>query len=599
MTTSESLPKKSLLLIAAVQGIAILYLKTAHESGYWPSASPLCSFPLWALALAVPVLLLLGLERGNAGELLRPLGVFVALLVAVAVYTGAQARPFDGFPIENLVVVFALSIALACFKALMYVQQRASGVPMSYDVLFTYSWRNFLTLGLALLMTGVFWLILVLWGELFDAIGIDFFKRLFRMDWFVIPVLAIAHGFGIVIFRNLQNVIDGITRLLQGLIKLLLPLVVGVAVIFVVSLPFVGLDALWSTGRGTALLLWLLALVLFFTNAVYQDGRGEKPYPAGLHRALYAGLCVTPFVAALGFYGLWLRVDQYGWTVARAWAILVCVVLTLFAIGYVVGIVRRRDDWTLELARVNTGMGLVVLALMLLVNSPLPDFRKLSLASQLERVDAGETELADFDFWYARHWLARPGHLALEDLRVRAGDDEELLAMIDNPTPRHGTQPRVTASEFWERLHYRPDSFAVPEDLKAHLLLNRMAVTDERRAVLIRVDVDEDGAHEYVLAHLYGGELLTARLYYRQGESWERAQMTFGRASGRLRPAADDILEGEVRLVEPAVRDLAVGDVILRVSAPAGVRLGSPERAAGDREDAREPLNPESADPPD
>ena len=39
-------------------------------------------------------------------------------------------------------------------------------------------------------------------------------------------------------------------------------------------------------------------------------------------------------------------------------------VLSLFAVGYVVGIIRRRDQWTNDLARVNTAMGLVVLALL-------------------------------------------------------------------------------------------------------------------------------------------------------------------------------------------------------------------------------------------
>ncbi|HZW58645.1 MAG TPA: hypothetical protein VFE85_00005, partial [Woeseiaceae bacterium] len=257
-----------MLLIAALQGIALLYLKSAHESGFWPGASPLWSFPLWTLALALPVLLLLSIERDNSSRLLPPTGAFVVLLVLVAVYTGYQARPFGEFPLGMLVFVFTVSIGLACFKALMYIQQRAAGVPMSYDVLFTYSWRNTLTLGLALLLTGVFWLILQLWGELFSAIGIGFFKELFAMDWFLIPLLAIAHGVGIIVFRDLTRVIDSITRLLQGLIKLLLPLAMTVAVLFVASLPFTGIDALWSTGHGTALLLWLLAIVLFFVNAV-------------------------------------------------------------------------------------------------------------------------------------------------------------------------------------------------------------------------------------------------------------------------------------------------------------------------------------------
>ena len=157
---------------------------------------------------------------------------------------------------------------------------------------------------------------------------------------------------------------------MHWLIKLLLPVVLFVAVVFLGTLPFVGLDVLWSTGRGTALLLALLAIVLFFVNAVYQDGREENPYPALVHRMIYGALCTLPVVSALSFYGLWLRLDQYGWTVERAWAMVVWVLLSAFAAGYVYGIVRRRDAWTADLSRVNTLMGLVVLAIMLLANRP-------------------------------------------------------------------------------------------------------------------------------------------------------------------------------------------------------------------------------------
>jgi hypothetical protein len=98
----------------------------------------------------------------------------------------------------------------------------------------------------------------------------------------------------------------------------------------------------------------------------------------------------------------------------------VWLILTLFAVGYVFGVLRRRDQWTLDLARVNTGMGLVVLAILLLANSPVLDFRKLSMASQLARVEAGEIELREFDFLYARSHLARPGYLALTELKAQA-----------------------------------------------------------------------------------------------------------------------------------------------------------------------------------
>ncbi len=327
MLESSRLRPRLMLLIAVAQGLLLMLLHDAHDAGSWPSQSPLWSYPLWTLTLAIPALLLLSLEADNERRTLRWVAGFAVIIGLLAVYIGYQALPFGEFRLATLSYVFGISITLACFKALMYIQQHAAGHKMSYEVLFTYSWRNFLTLVLALILVLAFWLILMLWAQLFRVINIDFFYELFRMDWFLFPVLGFAHGLGIIIFRNLTNVIDSITRLLQGLIKLLLPLMVFVAAIFVLALPIVGFDGLWDTGRGTSLLLWLLAAILFFVNAVYQDGRGLRPYPLLIHRVIYVGICIMPLISVLSFYGLWLRVDQYGWTVSRCWGFVVWLAL--------------------------------------------------------------------------------------------------------------------------------------------------------------------------------------------------------------------------------------------------------------------------------
>ncbi len=221
MSDSTSLPKALMLSIAVAQSLLLFALYKAFDANAWPSESPLWSYPLWTLVIAVPVLLLLSLERGNERRVIVMSAGFGGVLAALAFYTGWQAEPFGEFPVFSLSAAFGCSIVIACFKALMYLQQRAAQVPMSYEVLFTYSWRNFLVLALAALFILVFWLILQLWAGLFRVIEIDFFSELFRKDWFLFPVLGFAHGMGVMIFRELTRVIDNITRLLQGLIRAL------------------------------------------------------------------------------------------------------------------------------------------------------------------------------------------------------------------------------------------------------------------------------------------------------------------------------------------------------------------------------------------
>ncbi len=562
MTDATELPRKLMLLIAAVQGIALLFLYDAMESGTWPSASPLWNFPLWLVAVAVPVLLLLSLERGKAQRAASLIGLFALILIALGIYTGWQATPYDAFPVYNLSWIFALSLGLACFKALMYLQQRVAEKPMAYEVLFTYSWRNALTIALSLILTFVFWLILMLWAQLFRAIEVDFFYDLFREDWFLFPVLSVAHGVGVIIFRNLTRVIDSITRLFEGLIKILLPLAVVVAVVFLGALPVVGLDALWSTGRGTSLLLWLLAVILFFTNAVYQDGRGERPYPLVIHRIVYAALLTTPIISALSFYGLYLRLDEYGWTVIRGWAFITWLILTLFVVGYAVGIVRKRDDWTTDLARVNTGMGLVVLFLMIIVNSPVLDLRKLSLNSQLSRMASGQVALADFDFWYARQSLARPGHLFMEQQIAELGDsDPDLVDKIQNPVPAYRPQTLQSTESLWANMQYRPERFDVPEAVREKIDRYGAGFPPQVKTVLIRADLDNDGVDEYL--HLMANEnyFHNGQLFYSANGGWQNLSISGFPNSGDV---SDSIANADIEIVRHRFGKVRLGNLLLR-----------------------------------
>ena len=564
MNDSSSLPRVAMLTIAVVQGLLLFALYRAFDTDIWPSESPLWSYPLWTLVVALPLLLLLSLDRDNAHRVSKMVAVSGAVLALLAIYTGWQAEPFGEFPVYGLSFAFICSVTLACFKALMYLQQRANQVPLTYQVLFTNSWRNFLVTALSALFVLIFWLILMLWGALFKVIEIDFFQELFTEDWFAFPILGFAFGLGVIIFRNLTRVIDNITKLLHGLIKLLLPLIVAVAIIFIAALPFVGLDVLWATGSGTALLLWLLAIILFFTNAVYQDGRETNPYSPVVHRLIFIGLCVMPVISALSLYGLVLRLNQYGWSVERCWAFVVWLILTLLAAGYVTGIVRRRAEWTADLARVNTGMGLVVLALMLLANSPLLDFRKISLNSQLNRVESGEIELKDFDFWYAKNQLARPGYLALEAIKQEIGDsDPELLRMVNNPVNKRWGKRVRSAEEMWAAMLYRPEPFDVPQSLK-RIIENSHVVPNSGDPVMIQANLDDDGQSEYLLFFLSENGATVSQFYYLTEKGWQVGNFHQGNWLYFNEKARDAIMNGEIEVVDPRFKNLKIGNMMLQ-----------------------------------
>jgi len=553
------LPKFLILLISVLQGVLLLALYLSIDARAWPSQSPVWAYPLFTLAIAIPTLFLLSLERGNERQLSLYLAGFALLLAPLAAYTGLQAEPVGVFPSYNLMYLYGFSIALACFKALMYLQQRVEQRPMTYQVLFTYSWRNFLVLALAAVFVIAFFIILKVWGGLFQLINIQFFNDTFRQEWFLFPVLSFAFGLGVVIFRDLTHILDNITRLLQGLIKLLLPLVLLIAVIFVAALPISGLEPLWATKNGSGLLMWLSAIVLFFSNAVYQDGRGDAPYPPWLHKLIYLSLAVLPILSALSIYGLTLRISQYGWTVERAWAVLVCLVLSLFSVGYIWGVIRKKSRWQETLATVNVYMGLCILILALLANSPLLDLRKISLESQLSRLESGDQDLENFDFLYIHRNLAKPGHLALESMKESwAVTAPEKVELMEKKLAGYNNRRMMSGDRFWKNLQRRPSDFDVPVELRQFISKNQHLLYIDN-PTLIKADLNGDGEAEYALLGFHSGGGMQAVYFLKKSGLWRIKNLQVGSHFGREIIDENSIRSGEIRLESPEFKHLFIG----------------------------------------
>ena len=113
-------------------------------------------------------------------------------------------------------------------------------------------------------------------------------------------------------------------------------------------------------------------------------------------------------------------------------------------VGHLLWIVRRvpsssgprhRRDWFLTWPINRFGL-YGSLALLIAIQSPLLDFRKISLASQVERTQLDGDHWANFDFGYSRNMLGRPGWLHSTSLIDELGeDDPELVELIKNPPP--------------------------------------------------------------------------------------------------------------------------------------------------------------------
>ena len=566
--TSTQLPSKLMILIPLLQGLGLLYLHQAIELHYWPHGQPEWLFAFYSVMFIWPIMLLLGLDQHNGRAMVKVTLPFALVSGLLGYYVGHQVTPIEHIHFGALLFSFVLTMAIATFKALMYGQLWARGERITYSALFLWSWRNFLTLSLALLFAGSFWLLLMLWAALFKAINIDFFSDLFEQPWFYYPAIALANGFGIIIFRKLTYIIDTITRLQQALIKFLLVLLSLVSLLFLGALPFTGLEPLWESG-GSSLILWMQALILFFVNAVYQDEPDNWPYSVWLHRFIYISIAILPVYSLISFYGLSLRIDQYGWSLSRFWAYLIWFLLALFAIGYLWGIAKYRDSWTHQLNRTNVAIGLVVLVVMLSVNSPLLDFRKMVVADQLQRLAENKVTVEDFDLNYFRHHLARPGYEGLQTLKAEYGETHPGLLIRINAlyADSNNEQPSSTRDEFIAAVTLLSDN--PPEALLTTIYQqetkNHWNLQETQQFFLQALDLDNDGEQEYLWIEKKHDHTVI-KLFFQQDEQWKSSYIgSFLKDKDNVDQFYQALLAGEIKVVPSRWNDVIVGDQRFRV----------------------------------
>ncbi|WP_160151921.1 DUF4153 domain-containing protein [Microbulbifer sp. ALW1] len=414
---SLSVAEKRLILIAAlVQGLVLYWLKSWSGSEDW---LPVWRYLCYTLSIAIPPLVIVTTAPRLAHSYWWVIAGYALLLGLVASYRGYQCTPTDMVHC-NWPHTFIVTTAIASFVVAFLLRACATGVQRlrrpEYPALFHYSWDIALTVGLTLVFTAIFWLILFLWQALFSLVGVALFRELFSKEWFIFPVTGLVVGCGAVLFRSQQSFVLTLKRLLRTMLVALLPLLALLTIVFLATLPFTGLQPIWNTGHGSALLLWLVALLLFFSNGVIQDEFPFSRYPKWVNRVLLLALVVAPFYTAFALYGLMLRVQQYGWTPERLWGFVVAFTLMLLATSYSLAILRRGEHWGAWLRRINTGLALWVLAACLVTQSPLANFWRISATSQMARLQQEQVELAEFDFFFLRQKLGRPGLEALQQI---------------------------------------------------------------------------------------------------------------------------------------------------------------------------------------
>lgn len=410
-----------LVVLAVAQGYALYFLHLALKESFWPATDLQWLYGLYSLFVGLPAFFYLGIEKLRD----RRNGVAAGFLGVLVFFLGWHLGwVTDGKSVPNntplhFVAAYTLSLAVVVFILAFFFRAwcQTGSLLFDYRRLLTLSWHHALTMLFLGLFIGAFWLLLTLWGGLFDVIGIEFFQELFFEPAFVYPVTWLVIGLGLVLVRDRIRFVATIQYMCEALIKALLPLAAAIIVIFLATLPFVGLQPIWDTGSAAVLMMMLTLVLLFFFNAVLSDRPGDPPYTRPIRWTVFAGVALLPIAVGLAGWALWLRVDQYGLTLDRLWAAVIQFLIAAYTLTYAVLIVWRRERALAPIQTANIWLALGMAGVLILVHTPIADLRAWAAESQAGRLLSGEADVDEFDYGYLRFSLGTYGVQSLQAIR--------------------------------------------------------------------------------------------------------------------------------------------------------------------------------------
>lgn len=460
----------SRLLAGLLQGIIFYLLFTSLNNHGWLAAHKFIFTPLLYTSIFTPTIFISSLGHLKAVRLWGWVSFCFFITWLLGYYAiwriGDQAPSLSmGFPVE---VIFPLAIVFYIAQALVLAADSDNRRLASYPSYFEMSWKLITQVVFSGGFLGVLWAVLGLGAFLFSMIKLQFFSKLLGSLWFSFPVSTIAFAFGLHITDVRPSIVRGFRNLLLVLMSWLLPVVTLIVAGFLLSLPWTGLAPLWATRHAASLLLVAAAVLVLLINAAFQNGEVGAQIGGVLQNSTrVAAVLLTPIVV-IASYALWLRVQDYGWSMDRILAAACILVAGCYAGGYLWAVFSR-GAWLARIAPTNIATAFVILSVLLALSSPLADPARLSVADLVTRLKTGKTSAAKFDFNYLKSNGVRYGMDALQQLKTYSEGTEAALIRDKAATSWRGQKQvnadalTITAGENIENIKVWPQGSTLPQ----------------------------------------------------------------------------------------------------------------------------------------
>ncbi len=451
--------------------------------------------------------------------------IFVVVL-AMSVWLKWQVEDSDKWRQHEVFMFYGWRLLLMAMLALPWIQYslHVSREQARYPHFYRQLWLNALTLLIVFVANGLFWLVLLLWSEMFKLVGIPFFSTLFfDTDWFGYVAFGLITALAVVLARTQSRLVTAVQKLLTFIATGLLPLVALLALMFILTLPFTGLEAISQRVSAAGLMSTLTLLLLLLMAIVREPQKEALPYPGALRYLIKCSLIVAPIYMLIAGWSLWVRIQQYGWTPERLYGVLVVVVLLVWSFGYLASILRRgRNPLELQ-GPVILGVSLLALGQLVLLSSPVIDAWRISVNSHMGLYHSGKIKPDQVSLYMLDH-SGKPGRAALEALQKDVAFNQDSKRRRDLNSLLQGSRDPVkelTATQLVSKVVIAPGSEKPDDAFWTFVKAQGYRITscaEQNACVLVSQDLNADGHPEQVLYAFGDGESL---VFGMQKNKWD------------------------------------------------------------------------------
>ena len=288
--------------------------------------------------------------------------------------------------------------------------------------------------------------------------------------------------------------------------------------------------------------LWLLAIWLY-----------DREQPRRWTNLLTAAVGII--LALLSLHGIMVRINAYGLSEERAYALFLALALLLAHGGLLLKMLALNRKTAVAQRAFTTTIALLAICTLITVLLPLP---RWVLASQVARYTTGGADPTELAENYLFNRYGKAGKRALAEIHTWHGDSEAVAALKEAGLPPEEQKAHALA-RFRTTLQTFPGDYQPDE---ATVAAAYETGHDSASAILLQTDADHDGTPETLLL-LWDGENYCR--HYRYDSAGQRFDYNSDTPCTTTDPAAALRAHG-IQYQRPHYDDIVIGDLRLKLN---------------------------------